>query len=474
MKYIIFSLLITIISSCINNLEDIEVEISTPDLDMYVFRGENGFRAPDYDNDGEEDFNVVNYILNSFFNDSYSVGILQSQVKMEFDASKIRVFLVSQNQDRKVPDLPVLSNTHVKPFVRENESSTIESPIEEDCAPIPDNSEEEQPHIDNSLFKPCFLNDDGFPFFIFVEEERRFILADASEEPCPPNFEDPPGNCIHKCYIGDFDTNYKFTLTDIKGEERKGTVEVDPDNVRIYFVNEVDPCGTNSNGVSGVSIVGNEESIQSPDSRYQQYYIGIAHRYTVGLGERFFHSLQSIRPEATLPAFDPGIFSLASTISHELGHYFGLYHSFEEESCDYVPGQGNTINRIMDYVAEPRIFTQCETNIYTRLSQLYSGRMLRYVADPVDENIQPIERRPIFIASKETSTPQYNSKQNIEKMAYASARNMMKDPINPKLRNSINEGRIQVFSGNWDGHISIKGNTKLLDNIKKINMKKVH
>lgn len=157
-----------------------------------------------------------------------------------------------------------------------------------------------------------------------------------------------------------------FTLTDSTGTEDKGRVYVDDDPIRVFMAYRIDTENVN---VSGKATVGSASCMGSESCRKG---------YGVSVGGNYSTTLANVK----------------IVLSHELGHYFGLWHPWDLGSCQYA-AQGTT-KRIMDYVSNPSEFITCERNIYRQLSQIYQGQKTTYEKipgiEPDIDNVGPVEQ----------------------------------------------------------------------------------
>ena len=317
---------------CVPLLYCTRLEYYTPDLDLYIFRGNHddpwkrGFQPAGVDN-------IVDYALMFFDNHEHSIHEYQEQNDMIFYASKIRVFLVSS--------LRGINTTYLS------------------INPV-----------DTAKSSAKCIDANGDPFLVDIGSvgiPKEDIHSCSLKE--------------KKCYFGDLNTagyrvkdipNKKLFLTNKEGTDMSGDeVVVDRDRLRIFFSYKVNPCP----GALGVaSDIPNKASDLSS-----------IRKVTLSLAISSLHNNGSPRENQ--------IKNFKSTISHELGHYFGLQHSFERSdgidlSCKYA--DRGTTDRIMDYTNTPRIFIPCEQEIYKKYSGYFlNSRKTKYKFDEDGNLIRP-------------------------------------------------------------------------------------
>ena len=387
-------------------------EAYIPNIDLYIFRGgTSGFTAPDLNKDGIEDENVIDYVVSLFLQNMNSINNLQNQVDMVFYLSKIRVFLISTNRNEGLyfssnTNYPILNNTYRDTHIIIDPATGLRA--------SPQCLGDDLPQLDESEYQFCALNNNKQP--ILATYSDNLVYVDSKGMLCSNTPK--PSECKSKCFIGDLASKYKFTLTDITGRSKKGTVGVDENNIRIFFSNKISICGNDTRGISGLSTIGTKNTISNNEQRYYFYSIAIARDYTLSFSEREYFTNKSINVKE----------KLISTISHELGHYFGLTHTFENTSCDYTPGRtaGATKNRIMDYNINGEVFSPCEKDIYTSLSSTLLKNKILYALDNNGSSI--IKKQPEIY-------PYYNFVQ---------------------LKNYENSNQtIQIYDGSWNGDVHI-------------------
>ncbi len=341
-----FLLSLPLAGACASNEED-ESGYFTPNIDLFIFRHDTSrqnipISQMGFNVDGEN--NVVNYLYQFFNASDNSINPLQGQNNMLFYGSKIRAIIVTPHRgvDTTYHSAYELTTSDVSTAkIKCTAPSTFE--IDFSTAGIDRNRAVTTPVGD----KKYYIGDLGLAGLNFNNISRKS----------------------------------KLYLTNDVGQNQDGKeIPIERDNVRIFFADTISPCNileTNDkpqNGAAGLASVGTSLSLSQ--AMRARALISISGRYTA---DKRIHSdgrvfITRLRKTAVL-----GI-----AISHEMGHFFGLEHSFEN-SCEKKP-QGTT-NRIMDYVApkdpEPNKFVDCEQKIYQDLSKIYlDGRKVQYELDP--------------------------------------------------------------------------------------------
>ena len=418
----LFCLIFTISCANLTDLDSVASNLNKkaymPNLDLYVFRGgSSAFLAPDLNKDGIEDENIVNYVTNFFNNTPYSINSLQEQVGMTFYRSKIRIFFISTNQTEgngliSDPNYPVLQNTYRDEYIK---PSNFAYPASDKC---PANL----PSVPETSYSLCALDNTGQPILSSTPDRDRLVYIDNSTSSRLCTDTPTPASCVHKCFNGDLGMRYKFTLTDIAGKTKKGTVTVDSNTVRIFFAKTVSPCSSATTGVAGLSTVGSKDFFDNPNVRYYLYSTAISRDYTIGFGERDYTRSGDINAPKR---------RIIQTLSHELGHYFGLTHTFEESSCDYTSNRvtGATTNRIMDYNVIPEIFAPCEKIIVNDLSS-------RWLKEPITYSVSP------------------NGSINYTEAPTVVSANIV-GALNNENQTMLKEGMLEIYDGSWNGTLTI-------------------
>ena len=328
-------------------------EYYTPNVDLFIFRHDSSLPYWEidewrrgFDIDG---VNVVDYLFRFFSDSEPSLNTFQKQNQMVFNDSHVRAFIVTPHRgiDTTYSSvLPVLTGDRGQDQV--------------DCSFDPFG-----PAI------PVDLSDIGAnpESAIILREEDGLSLyipdvVVAGYNPDEPTFPEK------KLYL----TNYAGTNT--TGRE----VSVDRNHLRIFFSEIVEPCSSRFGGgvgIGGLASLGDAERL-TPANRLISYS---------SISSRYNSSSYSLG--------DIGL-NLRLTISHELGHVFGLPHSFADDSCD-TKDQGTT-TRVMDYIDPrepkfPSVFAPCEQARYENLSGVFlDQKRVTYKVDG-DKNVKG-ERKP--------------------------------------------------------------------------------
>ena len=429
-KIIYYTILacLSLFISCanLNNIDDVTSlvgkEAYMPNIDLFVFRGgAHGFTAPDLNQDGIEDENIVDYISNLFNDTEFSLNTLQEQTNMVFYNSKIRIIFITTNQTEnggfiKNSNYPSLDNTyrdnHIDPHSNSNFKKT-------NACPSGFRGPQE------SEYSLCALDKTGEPYLSVNSNKDKLLYVDSKGILCSNT--PTPAECIHKCLNGDLEKNFRFTLTDITGKQKKGTVTASSETIRIFFAKTISFCSSNNAGVAGLSTVGTKDSIRIPDNRYYLYSAAISRDYTIGLGEK---SVIYSNANNTMPKK-----RLRDTLSHELGHYFGLTHTFENTSCDYTQGRtrGATKNRIMDYNVQAEIFSPCEQTLYSSVAENWLTNKIIYALNPLNKPI------------------------NLNKPTVLGNISFLDTKIQ-NYKTDIHNKNITIYDGAWEGDLNLNSN----------------
>lgn len=86
---------------------------------------------------------------------------------------------------------------------------------------------------------------------------------------------------------------------------------------------------------------------------------------------------------------------MSEVVIHEFGHYYGLFHNFDQQSgvnlsCKYAP-QGST-NRYMDYTYNPEVFIPCEAMITQYNASLLLGEKALFSRNSAPYDTQLAEK----------------------------------------------------------------------------------
>ena len=314
-------------------------EYYTPNVDLFIFRhnsslsmvgrGRRGFEISGVSN-------VVDYLFNFFSDADTSVGKFQKQNEMVFNASHVRAFIVTPHRG--------IDTTYLYSIpARRNEDR-----YEVNCA------------FNSST--PRFID------FVTLGIDPSSAVVRSSGTGL---------TYVSDLYFAGYDQEglstaqqKKLYLTNYEGTNSTGAeVFIAPNRLRIFFAEALEPCSaeTGSPILAGVSsTIGNSWWL----SRENRVLM------SVGISSLYNSSSYGLRNPAR---------NLQLTISHELGHIFGLEHSFDNGSCD-TQTQGTT-DRIMDYISQntpraPSVFASCEQDIYKRLSGVFlDQKKVRYEVD---------------------------------------------------------------------------------------------
>ena len=146
-----------------------------------------------------------------------------------------------------------------------------------------------------------------------------------------------------------------YTLSDATGTQDKGTVNHEAGRIRIVFTGAF-TCGSVS--AAGCASVNNSVSIAQPE-------------FTLVVMNINAWSLRS----------------LSETMAHELGHYFGLSHTFSDPATDGCStiSQGTT-KYIMDYSSNATDFQECEKTHSKSVLEASPFSLGSFENSPVDDN----------------------------------------------------------------------------------------
>ena len=315
LRYLVcFLLLVLIACARVVNFQDdssgrLIRKAYSPNIDLYVFRSpmsgveswQMGFHVPGVTS-------IANYLLQFFANGEHSINSLQGQNDMLFYASKIRIFYVTARSTSAnavtatYADRPIIQNNNVL-------CSTVSGGIE--AIPL----------SRTGLNAANILTENGemthYGDLITAGYQVSAVL--------PPK---------------------KLYLTNKAGTNLTGPeIRVEPNHIRIFFSDIISPC----EGAAGFANLGDAVLLARKNDRVMAY-IAISGQYN--------------NPENLRNKEISFLTNLKITLSHELGHVFGLRHSFasSEKSCKFA--LMGTTTRIMDYGNDLSQFIPCERDIY--------------------------------------------------------------------------------------------------------------
>ncbi len=353
-KKLLFIFIFFCIGACVS--EEFK-DYYTPNVDLFIFRQNSSSQSVPVSQRGfdiEGVNNVVDYLYNFFSSADTSIHEFQEQNRMLFYGSKIRIFIVTPHRGVDTTYFGAYLLTESGEIRCNLEVSENASSISFADAGI--NRERAVIRSDNNSGKMLYqadLNIAGFGLRdLDLRKWRRLYL-----------------------------TNYDGT--DMMGAE----IPAARDNLRIFFSDRIYPCTDDENGgVGGIAILGNSENLKQNSRIFS--VSAISSRYNVGR--------RTIKGRELMFGQGDTIKNLRTSISHEMGHIFGLQHSFHEKSCDVKPM--NTTNRIMDYFSarrkspRPSMFVPCEQKIYEELSHLFlDGEKKSY---RLNSNGRPVKLNP--------------------------------------------------------------------------------
>ncbi len=365
------ALILTInLSSCISNtllppsVEKLIMEAYTPNIDIYLFRGDKGFSIPG-------GANPISYIVQLFdYDKQNSIHKFQLQVDMVFYTSTIRFFLLSaKGLENTFRDTVIIDPSDSETMSMDKCNTRIQAEL----FPCPSK--------DNSN-KRCYFGD--------------LFLGGLNIKP-----DDPFAEYAKPFFL----SNYEGTRTKATSF-RIG--EHDPvfRNVRMFFADRVSFC----DGVAGISSLGIPDTLDKLRYRAQSS-LAVASKHLLN------PNLSANRIRS----------SIIGTIAHELGHFFGLVHSFEPESCQFEKGERST-NRIMDYSRNPSVFTDCEKGIYLQGSKAFlNGVKQKY---EIHDNGTPVKIR------NRVHPPTFSA--------------FLHSTLDDQSKEMLHDGRIQIFDDTAD------------------------
>ena len=303
-------------------------EYYTPNIDLFIFRHNSSLSNVDrwrrgFDISGVS--NVVDYLFSFFSDSATSVGKFQKQNQMVFNASHVRAFIVTPHRG--------IDTTYMYSL------------------PVRMNGDQYQVNCAFNSITSRFIN---FSTLGIEPSSAVIVPSDIGQ------------SYVSDLYFAGYDQEglssaqqKKLYLTNYEGTNTTGAeVFVDPNRLRIFFADTIEPCSpeTGQPLLGGVaSSIGNSQTL-SEEKRVS---------LSIAISSRYNSSAYGLRNPAR---------NLQLSISHELGHFFGLQHSFDRLSCDrYTMG---TTDRIMDYISQdtprpPSVFAPCEQDIYKRLSGVF-------------------------------------------------------------------------------------------------------
>ena len=321
----------------------------TPNIDLFIFRHNvNLMNVPiaqeGFNIDGQN--NIVNYLYQFFSTTSEaSINPYQGQNKMLFHRSKIRAIIVTPHRS--------LDTTYAGAYALTPDQTQIICKLA------------------NSSFNVSLSTAGILPNRLLSTNDNQYV-SDLSVAGL--QLAGKPDSLHRKLY-----------LTNSEGTEQSGReINIENNNIRIFFANRISPCtkpaATPSKidrAPAGLALVGTR-NLLGPRQRYESL-IAIAGKYNLGSrksndGTRTYFFGQQDTTE-----------NLRLTLSHEMGHFFGLRHSFSDDSCDTQ--EQHTTDRIMDYFDPNRSpirnkFIDCEQEIYKNLANIYlDGKKVPYELD---------------------------------------------------------------------------------------------
>lgn len=163
-----------------------------------------------------------------------------------------------------------------------------------------------------------------------------------------------------------------FNLVNEAGTLTGGTVTIDPGRQRVFFLKY-----SLEYGVAGLSTVGYPSCWDNATCKKEMTVL-------------IFSS-----PTNAASYYYGNLKRMSEVVIHEFGHYYGLFHNFDQQSgvdlsCKYAP-QGST-NRYMDYTYNPEVFIPCEALITQYNASLLLGEKVLFTKGDSFYDFRPAEK----------------------------------------------------------------------------------
>ncbi len=183
---------------------------------------------------------------------------------------------------------------------------------------------------------------------IFYKQEniRVFYISDSGF---------PTNNYNNLMYHISYKTS--FNEVDEGGTLTGNTITVDNTRQKLFFLKY-----STENSIAGLSHVGYPRCFQQ--SYCKSTLTTLIFSSPFNENKHFYYNVKT----------------LANTVIHELGHYFGLMHNFDKQggislSCFFEP-QSTTL-RYMDYYNNPQYFISCEQMIMALNAEALTGKKVK-------------------------------------------------------------------------------------------------